>query len=83
MKTTDKQIEELEVFIWPDIFRAIGPSDDMVVSAEKLKKWLDQERERAVLKARLDELNRLSKASGGGNWRRVIEMRKRELESEE
>ncbi len=37
MSNTDK---ELDVFIWPDIFRPIGPSDDLVVSSEKLRAYI-------------------------------------------
>lgn len=44
---------EREVFVWPDIFRAIGPGDDMVVSAEKLQEWLDEREHHKTLQARI------------------------------
>lgn len=34
--------EELKFNVLPDIFRPIGPGDDVVVSAEKLRNWRDE-----------------------------------------
>lgn len=34
--------DELEIKVWPPIFRAIGPGDDMVVSAEKLEAYISK-----------------------------------------
>lgn len=30
----------LDIFVWPEIFRPIGPGDDMIVSAEKLTAYI-------------------------------------------
>lgn len=34
--------EELEFIVLPDIFRSIGPGDDVVVSTEKVLAWRDE-----------------------------------------
>lgn len=61
MNTTpkDNTPDELDIFIWPDIFRAIGPGDDMVVSAEKLRDYIVRE-----IDAAIGENSYINKASG-------------------
>ena len=43
--------DDLYITVLPDIFRAIGPGDDVVVSAEKVLAW----RESYAAEARIDE----------------------------
>lgn len=38
-----KAPDEVDIFILPDIFRSIGPGDDVVVSAEKLRNYIARE----------------------------------------
>ena len=54
--------KELDVFTLPDIFRAIGPGDDVVVNAEKLRAYLKDQKH--------DLLNRVEEAvsRSTSNW---------------
>jgi hypothetical protein len=42
MTTHKDQEDELAITVLPDIFRGIGPGDDVVVSAEKVLAWRDK-----------------------------------------
>lgn len=54
---------EPKIFVWPSIFRAIGPGDDMVVSAEKLREYIASERQKAVT----EELKKFPKIAAPDN----------------
>lgn len=42
MSDTTKAESELDIKAWSDIFRPIGPADDVVVSLEKLDEYITQ-----------------------------------------
>lgn len=56
MSTEDTGIK---INFWPDIFRPIGPGDDVVVSMEKLEAYIADQCREAASEARIDELRRI------------------------
>jgi uncharacterized membrane protein YkvA (DUF1232 family) len=69
MHSKPEQAESM--FFLPDIFRAIGPSDDVVVSTEKLYEWHEQELQTQHNQSRAMAYEDVATKAGSGNQVRI------------